>query len=229
MGMVFGKVDVAEPAFDLLLKRGTNVATSYEIRRYGERFAAEVEYMTGNGENSPFGQLAKYIGVFGTPENEGDEKIAMTAPVVMEQSNNDSGTAISMTAPVVRAQTDKDTGKMKMQFMLPAKYDDMSKIPKPTNANIHIKELPPAVGAVHVYSGSFNPKKSRKIADQLTEQLQNDGVAITKETAMDNYQFWGYNPPFTIPALRRNEVWIELTEAQVDDLMQSFSDASVKN
>eukprot|EP00978_Attheya_sp_CCMP212_P032055 scaffold123458_cov45-Attheya_sp.AAC.4 len=211
MGMVFGKVDVAEPAFDLLLKRGTNVVTtSYEIRRYGERFAAEVEYMTGNGENSPFGQLAKYIGVFGAPENEGDEKIAMTAPVVMEQSNNDNGsdggTAISMTAPVVRAQTDKDTGKMKMQFMLPAKYDDMSKIPKPTNTNIHIKELPPAVGAVHVYSGSFNPKKSRKIADQLTDQLQHDGVAITKETAMDNYQFWGYKY-----------------------VHSSFSDASVKN
>ena len=40
--------------------------------------------------------------------------------------------------------------------------------------------------------------------------------------------FTNNSPPFTIPALRRNEVWIELTEAQVDDLMQSFSDVSVK-
>lgn len=230
MGIVFGKVDVAEPQFDLLLERdGRSVSTPYEIRRYGDRFAIETEYQ-GEKERSPFMALAGYIGVMGKPENEGDESIAMTAPVVMERvPNEDSGKAIDMTAPVVRKGGVNDGSLKKMQFILPAEYDSLSKIPKPTNPDVHIVELPPAVGAVHRFTGSYDEESSRKMATWLARQLREDGVDMTEEDALEKYQFFGYNPPFTISFLRRNEVWIELTQEQVNDLTQNFYSRDAAN
>lgn len=217
MGMVFGKQTVAEPTFQLLYKHQNSF--EYELRKYGERFAAQASY-TGN-DNSPFGLLAKYIGVFGAPENDGKEAMAMTAPVVMSSSHSD-GEAIAMTAPVVRGQNGAG-GEKTMQFMLPAEYDTLDKIPKPTNSAVQIVGLPPQVGAVHVYSGTFSESRARQVAEQLAEQLQKDGVKVTTDYVLENYQFWGYNPPFTLPFMRRNEVWVELPKGQVETLVNGFS------
>jgi hypothetical protein len=118
MGSVFGKQTVAEPAFEIILNRRHHANAAYEIRRYGERFAAKVSYSDSGDMGSPFGALAKYIGSFGTPQNDGGEAISMTAPVVI----HDSGTQISMTAPVVTEDT--GNGEKVMKCVLPAKYDD---------------------------------------------------------------------------------------------------------
>lgn len=224
MGSVFGKESVKEPPFDVLLRRKDS-KTPYELRKYGERFAASVAYANnGDDNNSPFRALARYIGVFGTPENEGSTSIAMTAPVVMEQ---DDGSAkpesIAMTAPVVMENSAGDDNTKKMMFMLPSEYDDMSKIPKPTNPAVHIEEIPSEVGAVHRYNGSFNDKTNRAVAKELGDQLMKDGVpGITEDFVMDNFQFWGYNPPFTLPYFRRNEIWVKLNNDQVNYLEEKF-------
>ena len=81
MGTVFGKESVKEPPFEVQLKRN-DVKTSYELRKYGERFAASVEYSANGDTSSPFRTLARYIGVFGTPENEGSTSIAMVSVIV---------------------------------------------------------------------------------------------------------------------------------------------------
>lgn len=235
MGSVFGKESVKEPPFDVLLRR-TDVATPYELRRYGERFAASVEYAkNGDNDNSPFRTLARYIGVFGTPENEGSTGIAMTAPVVMERDGGGSRgepESIAMTAPVVMENTAGDGdgdggGTKKMMFMLPAEYDELSKIPKPTNPAVHIEELPSEVGAVYRYRGSFDDDVNRAMARRLGDQLANDGVpGVTAEYAVDRFQFWGYNPPFTLPYFRRNEVWVRLDAEQATYLEEAFPSAA---
>ena len=117
-----------------------------------------------------------------------------------------------------------------MQFFLPSKYDSLDKIPTPTNPDVAIAEVPPAVGAVHRYSGTFSETKSRKKAKALVEALNADGAEVDTDKAMKTYQFWGYNPPFTIPIFRRNEVWIELSEEQVDMLKKKVGgdDAETK-
>jgi hypothetical protein len=218
MGSVFGKETVKEPPFDVLLERSKGAKTSYELRKYGERYAASVTYASEGDTGSPFGILAKYIGVFGTPQNEGSTSIAMTAPVVMEQEPK----AIAMTAPVVMENS--DDGKMKkMMFMLPAEYDDMSKIPKPTNPSVQIEEIPSETGVVHRYSGKYDTKINRGVAKELAAQLMEDGIpGMTEEFVLENFQFWGYNPPFTIPAFRRNEVWLKLNADQVTYLKEKF-------
>jgi hypothetical protein len=213
MGMVFGKSNVAEPSFKVLYQHSKSF--EYEIRKYGERYAAEATYETS--EDSPFGILAKYIGVFGSPENEGNEAISMTAPVVMQSK----ATAIAMTAPVV--QKEDQAGQKTMQFILPAKYDSLNKIPKPTNPAVHIKVIPPQTGAVHRFSGTHSESGDREIATELATQLQKDGVDVSVDYVLEHYQFWAYNPPFTIPMLRRNEIWVELSAAQVETLLDGFA------
>lgn len=211
MGVVFGRIKVEEPAFEVLMKHSEGF--SYEIRKYGQRFVVETE----NVGDSGFGKLAKFIGVFGKPENQGGQSIAMTAPVVKEQKP----TAIAMTAPVVKAEKQ---GQNVMQFVLPAEYDSLSKIPKPTNPDVHIREIEPAVGAVHRFSGSYSEDLSKQKVKQLALQLEKDGVeGMTEEFAMQNYLWFGYHPPFTLPPFRRVEVWIPLTPDQVEHLVKGYT------
>jgi hypothetical protein len=256
MGTIFGKSDVAEPSFTVLYDHPMEF--NYQIRHYGIRYGAQVLYTNNNNnttnnnnknsnenendsDNTPFMELARYIGVFGTPENEQQTSMAMTAPVVMERRpSSESGIKISMTAPVIRTTTqtkeieeeqeeEEATGKTiikkttkKMMFVLPAEYDSIEKIPIPTNPDVQIVEIPAEVGVVHRYSGSFDETKALSMATDLATQLHKDGVNITTEYAMDHYQFWGYNPPFTIPMFRRNEVWIPLTETQLAAWQSNF-------
>eukprot|EP01083_Nonionella_stella_P094809 266101_1 len=144
--------------------------------------------------------------------------MAMTAPVVMEKEPE----KIAMTAPVMM-ENDGEGGMKKMMFMLPAEYDDMAKIPKPTNPAVHIEEIPSEVGAVHRYNGRFTDELNREKAKELGDQLMQDGVAgITEEYVDEHFQFWGYNPPFTLPYFRRNEVWVKLNDDQLNYLTEKY-------
>lgn len=216
--MVFGKTGVEEPVFEVLMKHSSSAGFPYEVRKYGQRYAAETLLTE---DNDAFSRLARYIGVFGEPENEGSQPISMTAPVAKETK---PATTIAMTAPVVkRGQTGNEQQRV-MQFYLPSQYDSYSKIPKPTNPAVYIREIPPAVGAVHRYSGSFSDEVARENVRQLVLQLNQDGVEnLTEQFALTEYLWWGYNPPFTLPPLRRNEVWIPLTPQQVERLVNGFS------
>jgi len=82
MGMVMGKINEEMPAFTVLHK-----AVSYEVRKYGPSVVAECSYdWEASDGGSPFGVLARYIGVFGTAQNEqkgASVPILMTAPVLV--------------------------------------------------------------------------------------------------------------------------------------------------
>lgn len=214
MGVVFGKSNIEEPAFKLLLDR-TGVAVPYQLREYGKRVAVETK-MGGESDRSPFMKLAGYIGVVGQPANEGGTSIDMTAPVIRTDGK---GTKIAMTAPVVREEG-------MMQFILPAEYDSLQKVPKPTDPTVVVKEIAPSVGAVKQYTGSYDQDLCRKWAIALREQLREDGVELSEEFVLQSYQFWGYNPPFTLPMFRRNEVWIPLTPQQAAGLVASCGEGT---
>lgn len=237
MGSVFGKETVKEPAFKTILLRPELAQTAYQIREYGTRFVAEVEYAGGDkSTGTPFRALAKYIGVFGQAENEGSKAMAMTAPVAMgrnggEKDDATAGTPMAMTAPVAMEKSSSGNGtNKKMRFFLPAEYDALEKIPKPTNNSVNIREIPPQVGVVHRYSGSLTDQLHDEKAKALSAQLREDGIdRMTEEYVLRHYQFWGYNPPFTLPMFRRNEVWLELTRDEVELLRGKFETATAEN
>lgn len=226
MGSVFGKETVLEPAFKTLLQRTAPATTTYQIREYGTRFVAEVDYAGGKKTGTPFRALAKYIGVFGAAENEGKEAMAMTAPVAMERK----GTPMAMTAPVAMEKNANKEGGKKMKFFLPAEYDTLEKIPKPTNPDVKILEVPPQVGVVHRYSGSLTDELHDEKAKALSAQLREDGIdRMTEDYVLQHYQFWGFNPPFTLPMFRRNECWLELSREEVEMLREKYKEVEAIN
>jgi hypothetical protein len=228
MGIVFGKTGVAEPAFDVLLSRA-EAQFSYQIRQYGTRYAIETEYDPIRGTGAGFSALAGYIGVTTKPQNEGSVSISMTAPVITEdmQQQQVKGQKIAMTSPVITSDEGRASagGMKKMQFVLPAEYDQMSKIPKPTNPKVAIKEIPSAVGAVHAFTGQVNDEKAKKNALALIQQLKEDGVDIDEKVALESYELWQYHPPFTLGPFRRNEIWMELTRQQLKKLLDKHKES----
>ena len=98
MGIVFGSTKGLEmPAFEVLAS-----ASGYEVRRYAPSVLAtaafgEKGWAAAGSDGSPFGALARYIGVFGKPKNQASSKISMTAPVLVDAST--TAEPIAMTAP----------------------------------------------------------------------------------------------------------------------------------
>ena len=170
-----------------------------EIRRYSERIAAETTVRdTEEGARSAgFRRLAGYI--FGA--NHADTKIAMTAPVAQHRS---AGTKIAMTAPV--SQSAGSDGEWVIRFYMPSKWT-MAELPAPDDDRVRLVTVAPETVAVLKFSGN---RDAQAVAAHV-DQLQNTLRAYGFETVGDATA-WFYDPPWTLPFLRRNEVAIAVTE-----------------
>lgn len=216
MGSLFGRTGISvekglSPTFDLLASR-----PGYEIRWYAPYLVAEVAMEESNGA---FGILAKYIGVFGTPANAASggsaESISMTAPVVMTPPGQPE--AMSMTAPVV-SEPGTATSDRKMQFIMPAKYGDkVEALPKPTDARVSLRRVDGRGIFCRTYSGWVNPDKERLQLTTLLQDMAKDGLVTppsppssTTAPLEGGWSWLGsqYHPPFTLPFLRKNEIWL---------------------
>ena len=111
--------------------------------------------------------------------------------------HNDHEEKIGMTAPVV-------TSKDKMSFIMPSRYS-LENLPKPLNSQIEIAQEGPQKMAVLRFSGFSSPAKNEKKINDMLEVLKNRGIKIEGETFLMRY-----NPPWTLPPLRRNEVAVNV-------------------
>lgn len=184
--------DVAEPSFTVVSKDG-----DFEVRRYDPMIIAHVTVTgdRGTAANRGFRVLADYI--FGA--NRPGEKIAMTAPVIQEPAARD-GQKIAMTAPVLQEPAGADTWTV--TFVMPAEFT-IDTLPAPKSDKITIEKVPGDTMAVVRFSG-FNTKAR---LDEETERLQSF-MADKNLPAKGTPRFAFYNPPWTLPFLRRNEVMI---------------------
>eukprot|EP01035_Chromulina_nebulosa_P018713 gene18713-24472_t len=195
MGSVFGVTGAKEPQFVLYtLPNLVKVTNNYQIRGYESYFIAEV--FTNQNDNS-FGILARYIGVFGKPANEQSKEIAMTAPVLTESI----GKKLEMTSPVTQT-------KEAMQFILPFEYKELSQLPIPTDNRVSIRQIPSKLVAVKSFSGWYSKSEGNKHYKTLLSDLRS--AKLISESDDPEWVVAQYHPPFTLPFLRRNEIWIEL-------------------
>jgi DNA gyrase inhibitor GyrI len=131
----------------------------------------------------------------------------MTAPVQTNPENNDTSEKIAMTAPVLMAP--ESEGVWKMAFSMPSKYT-MQSLPKPLDPNVTLVEVPAKKFAVIRFSGSYDDlEKRRNKAGDLSKWLSKQSQYKVVSAPV----FAGYDPPFTLPFLRRNEVLIEIEKA----------------
>ncbi|MFO1036153.1 MAG: heme-binding protein [Geminicoccaceae bacterium] len=174
-----------------------HIGDSVEIREYGPRLAAEVTVPAGDPEaarGDAFRALAGYI--FGG--NKGETKVAMTVPV---ETSGEVET-IAMTAPVA---TTTSGGEMTMRFFLPATLT-ASTAPVPNDSRVHIVELPPTTVAALRFSGSPTEASLAEHQQQLLAALAGTGWQPAGEPSI-----LYYDPPWTVPFLRRNEAVVAVT------------------
>ena len=167
-----------------------------EIRGYGPRLAAEttIEASEMNARYAGFRRLAAFI--FGA--NRGAAKIAMTAPVGQEEA----AARIAMTAPV--AESAGPGGAWTIRFFMPAQYSAAT-LPVPTDPAVHIVEVPGETYGVLRFSGV--PTAHAVAAEQARLlRLLGAGPWLAEGRPVA----WFYDPPWTIPFLRRNEVAVRV-------------------
>lgn len=166
----------------------------YEIRELPEHIIAETT-VSGNFDNASgeaFNILAGYI--FGG--NKKEKPIAMTTPVVENESEN-----IAMTAPVV--EQDSGANQKVFSFVMPAEYT-LETLPEPSDERVTIRQVEAKKIAVLSFSGFYSEKKINEKKQLLKQYLDRDGLEYS------TVSWAGYNPPWTPPFMRRLEVWAEL-------------------
>ncbi len=161
-----------------------------EIRRYGPRIAAQTVVRGGEIEarNAGFRLIAGYI--FGG--NHRKTKIAMTAPVAQQNEK------IAMTAPV--AQSRGAEGESVIRFFMPSKWS-MDLLPEPDDERVELVEVPGETYAVLRFSGNRSPAAVAAKTDELLNALRGSDFQPSGEPVA-----WFYDPPWTLPFRRRNEV-----------------------
>ncbi|KAK1561811.1 hypothetical protein Q3G72_000981 [Acer saccharum] len=177
----------------------------YEIREVESYFIAEVTMpgKTGfdfNGASQSFNVLAGYL--FG--KNTTKEKMEMTTPVLTRKAQSD-GEKMEMTTPVITKRL-QDQEKWQMSFVLPAKYG--ADLPLPKDPSVRIKGVPSKVVAVVAFSGFVTDEEVKRRELKLRNALKDDKQFQVKRGA--SVEVAQYNPPFTLPFTRRNEIALEV-------------------
>jgi hypothetical protein len=199
----FGLILIGFLAWSIIGSRGeqpkynvVSVKSNIEVRDYAPMIVAEVE-TTGEREEAiskGFSILADYI--FGN--NKSSAKVAMTAPVTQQASRK-----IAMTAPVTQQRVD---GKWQVRFMMPSNYN-LSSLPQPSNAAIQLNQVPSKRYAVIRFSGIATESVLKQNLEKLQDHIRKEKIKTVSEPT---YAF--YNPPWTLPPMRRTEIMIKISE-----------------
>ena len=189
IGPIMSNVEV--PAYKIL-KKEQNI----EIRQYPPLIIAEVK--TAGSRQDAIGDGFRILADFIFGNNEGEKQLSMNGPITQQQ-----GIKIAMTAPVQQEKTDTEWA---ISFIMPSKFS-IDTIPNPINDRIKIIQIPSKRYAVITFSGRSTETNLTKHTNELENYM--NGSSYSK---VGNAKYAFYNPPWTLPFLRRNEVQFEIPE-----------------
>jgi hypothetical protein len=206
---VFGVRNSEMPAYEVLLSEDNK-----EIRAYAPYLVARtiVEGEYEDTANPGFRILFDYI----SGKNLSSEQVEMTAPVQQERTGEKiemtspvlqerAGEKVAMTAPV---QQEKTGQGWSMAFILPKKYT-IETAPKPLDPRIEIIPVPAKTMAALRYSGFTDEEKITRKGEELIRWQRDQGYLAVGEPFSARY-----DPPWTLPFLRRNEVMVEVEKRE---------------
>jgi len=154
----------------------------FELRDYGPLVVAEVTHSGDrrSASGASFRRLAAYI--FAQDRPEGGEKIAMTAPVLQEETAADS---------------------WRMRFVMPSQYT-LETLPAAPD-DVTLTTLPARRMAAVKFSGNGSPSDLAQMEAKLTAWIAMQGLTLRGDA---EYAF--YDAPMVPGPLRRNEVLFEV-------------------
>jgi hypothetical protein len=191
---VIGIQELEEPGFRTKMKEG-----NFEVREYDSYLVAEV-FMEGEDFDEVSGDgfriLADYI--FGN-------NLSRSSSVQMAGKAESASENIAMTAPVQMDQGEK-LNQWRMAFSVPSKWK-LETVPVPNDERVRLREIPPERMAVLQFSGRMGAEDLKEREQELRQWAANQGMVVTGSLRTARY-----DPPWTIPFLRKNEVQINVQE-----------------
>ena len=196
---------IEEPRFEVLVSDGP-----FEIRRYAPMLVAEI-FVDGDMDEASskgFRLIADYI--FGNNQLPGSDQkstIAMTAPVTVEPQSS----KIAMTAPVTIERQSagaplESAQRWRIHFVMPSKYT-LENIPKPRNDAVQLRDIPAKYFAVHKYSWLNTQSRVQQKTQETLQWVQQRSLQ-----ALGAPQLARYDPPWTLPMFKRNEIMVEISQ-----------------
>ena len=165
-----------------------------ELREYDPCVVADVT-VAGDVEdagNAAFRPLVSYI----SGANQAKTSLAMTAPVIQQAT----GERLAMTAPVLQEAAGPRTWTV--SFVLPGDRA-LSDYPVPTDPRVTLRHIPAESAAALRWSGRWTAGNLAQRTRQLQDVIAEAGWEVAGEPR------WArFDPPWTPPFLRRNEIVI---------------------
>lgn len=176
----------------------------YEIRDY-EAYAVASTSMAKVGEPYSMDDLASGGAAFN----------ALAAYLF---GANDEGRSMEMTTPV----TTTSLGEMRFYLKKDGGVTTDAPFPQPLNeeeegfndkGTVNIAEIPPSRLAVRRFPGFVTEGEVARQKDALLSSLAVDGIEVdVPHGAVVPHVVFQYNPPYTIPIVRRNEIAVPVRE-----------------
>lgn len=170
----------------------------FELRSYEPMIVAEVQ-VDGDLDTASrqgFQLIAAYI--FG--KNQVNDGADSSAPIMIEERPSKSA-KIAMTAPVI---VENSAERWTVSFVMPAEYT-LATLPKPLDPRVQIRTLPAVKKAVIQFTGFYNSQKVTEKTIELEGWIRGNNLQ-----AIGSPQFARYDPPWTLPFFRRNEILINV-------------------
>jgi hypothetical protein len=149
-----------------------------ELRRYSPRLLAEIEM--GGDEEAARNAGFRPLAAYIFGANAERERIGMTAPVAQQGAAD----------------------RWRVGFFMPSRYERQN-LPTPQDSRITLRPLPGSTVAVLRFSGMPRPEALAEARARLLAALRASPWQVTGEGGA-----WFYDPPWTLPMARRNEVWV---------------------
>ena len=157
----------------------------YEIRNY-EGYSVASTVMDEGEDLATTGTAFNSLAAYLFGLNEESKTMAMTTPVTTTSSNE-------------------------MRFYL---ADNTLPQPSP-DSSVEIIEVPSALLAVRKFTGFVTDGEIARQKDTLLQALEMDGVELdVAHGAVVPYVVFQYNPPYTLPIVRRNEIAVPVRRAE---------------
>jgi DNA gyrase inhibitor GyrI len=153
----------------------------FEIRQYTNFLTATVE--TEGERDDAIGKGFRILFKYISGENKNKESISMTVPVMQKSTGNN---------------------KWSISFVVPKKFN-LQNVPQPDNQSVKIKNNPDLKVIVITFSGLFSNENIKENEAKIRNYIKEKGLKI-EEPAI----YAGYNSPWTLWFLKRNEVLFKL-------------------
>jgi hypothetical protein len=175
------------PKYEIVVEDG-----ELEIRRYSAFLVAKY-FVAGSYPECTelaFQRLADFINGNNVDRSKLDPQ---------EAQARGGGEHMPMTTPILQWQA---AGGWTMAFVLPRKYT-FSTSPRPTDEGVELQQMPSQTMAVLRYTGGVDEERILRRFRELQGWVQSIGWRSISEPVAAQY-----DPPFTIPFLKRNEVLV---------------------